>query len=971
MPGSPLGLILFFAALGLLATAAAPRALRHAAWVAPAMAALALWLLLAPDQPQATPASGYGAVKVTLRSVLLAPGEPLTLGGPHAMIALLDTDGESPAEPAAAARDIRFRVVARGADLVLERFGGADVIVRVEPADTSRLVRLLRRLGPMTGGQPQWLGAAPLPTVGRCDPPYQCEWWEEPAAWARPKRPCLAVRDAKTKPPGPAQAMARKRSYREADDSKADGREAEGFRWAVAGPDCPTPKKDELALMAGGTGLIQRVDAGTSIALPDYATLTVFQLGTAPKAIPGLGAESGTVRQLTRLTVRLVTDSATGADDKPVRRLEVTFPAPPVQRFLRDRLPHRLRLGSATDADAAATPDSAVALFPLLGEPFAADLAPVELDDRGVSVANGVTRQQGSDLAVVGDRHQLHFDVVRSSFASGYAIRDLALMALATGILASVGLRRRSAAAAVLFGVLDILLVLRLLIAVEGAVGDADLDGQAYPANALLAMAALPPLLVMVWPRHDTARPSWGSVAAWAVGIAAAVVLIGLAAPPFNGIMVWPLPETWADAAARLAASTATGFDAWAATAGLALLAGLWRVIGGLSSRRPGLTADAAKAVPSTHRQGAWTLTVALLLAAVIMLLRVLFREAWQIQGTRIATSLVITPLTLIGFAWLFARTRTTDGLTSLWTCVTFLLLLATIGLGSYLASDSGYMIMAWPVAAAAALLWAERSPRPMVEIGAALLLLAFAMVGGVLWLNGLPILATAVASIGLLLLAMFCWRLRPTLALVWPLPVALFAAMAVAIAILPHVSLPERPVSLAEANSIDRNRARVYAPLAPQRFAMMGTRYAMEFAGVQAVVDDYTSPARPSGEGYLTAGEPVSAVHDTHQTDHAAAVHLIHPHGGLAALALLLVEASLVILAWRWRGPGFAGWLALLSALTLALVTAYMVLGNLGAMPFTGRNMYLLAPLSVGDVIESWLLLAMLACGLARERPE
>lgn len=47
------------------------------------------------------------------------------------------------------------------------------------------------------------------------------------------------------------------------------------------------------------------------------------------------------------------------------------------------------------------------------------------------------------------------------------------------------------------------------------------------------------------------------------------------------------------------------------------------------------------------------------------------------------------------------------------------------------------------------------------------------------------------------------------------------------------------------------------------------------------------------------------------------------------------------------------------------------MILANLLLVPFTGRNIYLLAPSSGSDLIEGLALLALAIVGLRRERAQ
>ena len=55
------------------------------------------------------------------------------------------------------------------------------------------------------------------------------------------------------------------------------------------------------------------------------------------------------------------------------------------------------------------------------------------------------------------------------------------------------------------------------------------------------------------------------------------------------------------------------------------------------------------------------------------------------------------------------------------------------------------------------------------------------------------------------------------------------------------------------------------------------------------------------------------------------------------------------------------------LAALTVSSISIYIVLANLLAAPFTGRNVYFLAPWSMADLMEGLMLVSLVLVTLCR----
>jgi hypothetical protein len=183
-----------------------------------------------------------------------------------------------------------------------------------------------------------------------------------------------------------------------------------------------------------------------------------------------------------------------------------------------------------------------------------------------------------------------------------------------------------------------------------------------------------------------------------------------------------------------------------------------------------------------------------------------------------------------------------------------------------------------------------------------------------------------------------------------------------------PASELEERVAYAVAERSTDPNWLRLRAVFAPDQIAEIGNRAAAIQLDQSAMLGDLTGTLL--GRGWLTPVDLGSFLNQaTHLSDYLSASHLMAPFGRLGALALLLVLAAAAGAAVFRRVERPASWPNLAGALamwTLFGAAAYMVLANLLLVPFTGRNIYLLAASSGGDLMEGLGLLLMARIGLA-----
>ncbi|MFN3726688.1 MAG: hypothetical protein ACK4SZ_10320 [Allosphingosinicella sp.] len=182
---------------------------------------------------------------------------------------------------------------------------------------------------------------------------------------------------------------------------------------------------------------------------------------------------------------------------------------------------------------------------------------------------------------------------------------------------------------------------------------------------------------------------------------------------------------------------------------------------------------------------------------------------------------------------------------------------------------------------------------------------------------------------------------------------------------------LEERVAYAVEDRSTDPNWLRLRAVFAPSQIAEIGNRAAAIQLDQSLLLGELTGTLL--GRGWLYPVDLGSfRFQATHLSDYLSASHIMAPFGRLGAIAFLLVLAAAAGAAVYHRVPAPAPWPQLAGALaiwTLFGAAAYMILANLLLVPFTGRNIYLLAASSGGDLIEGLALLLMARIGIAYRR--
>ena len=165
-------------------------------------------------------------------------------------------------------------------------------------------------------------------------------------------------------------------------------------------------------------------------------------------------------------------------------------------------------------------------------------------------------------------------------------------------------------------------------------------------------------------------------------------------------------------------------------------------------------------------------------------------------------------------------------------------------------------------------------------------------------------------------------------------------------------------------AAQLGRTEARLQRYVDPARLIDAGSSASFEMLEQAAQLEPLTGNV--IGEGYLAPSGVQMPLLKYQYSDNLMAVHILWPFGRLG-LAVFLLSLLIILMAfWRSRDSGGAGegWraeAARLAAMTFFWSAAYMALANLNIVPFTGRNAYLLAAQSMGDLAEGFLLLLLI----------
>jgi len=165
----------------------------------------------------------------------------------------------------------------------------------------------------------------------------------------------------------------------------------------------------------------------------------------------------------------------------------------------------------------------------------------------------------------------------------------------------------------------------------------------------------------------------------------------------------------------------------------------------------------------------------------------------------------------------------------------------------------------------------------------------------------------------------------------------------------------------------VPANLIRLMNQAVPEAVELLGTREGYEQRG--AMLEMYEFAGSLTGRGWPQTIPP-QELRGTHVNDTVTAVHILSPFGRLCGIgiALFLVAFVAAVFALTEEAPPGRSRTAVLAALVLATTSLYMLLANIGVVPFTGRNFYFLSAQSESDLLEGGLLLAII---LAAAHPE
>lgn len=329
-------------------------------------------------------------------------------------------------------------------------------------------------------------------------------------------------------------------------------------------------------------------------------------------------------------------------------------------------------------------------------------------------------------------------------------------------------------------------------------------------------------------------------------------------------------------------------------------------------------------------------LLLAVVLAARLAVGAVGWKERIDLGVTVLAISVVYTPLILIGFGRLLAASEARPAgwgpPIAFWT----LLVMATFVV-PFTVRDSGYALMFLPIAGVAAVLAWRRGVARLPWIAPAAATLAV--------LIALPILGAIGAAH------------TDRLGLTAQMPRGLNDEQALA--------------TLDSQANASQNLLRLYLIAAPEALGADVSTEAEALKIWSAQLSDYTGSL--FGRGYLTPAN-LTALKPVQATDNLTAIHLMSPFGRLATGLLLVVLAIAPItvgIMTRSAAVDARRVTGLLALWCLFGAATYMTLANLQLVPFTGRNAYLLAPTSGGDLLEGAILFALAIWGLAERSAE
>lgn len=473
-----------------------------------------------------------------------------------------------------------------------------------------------------------------------------------------------------------------------------------------------------------------------------------------------------------------------------------------------------------------------------------------------------------------------------------------------------------------LVAVLQLLLAVRWLIAFSGVALEPGLDWREILRADGVAYIVCPSLLLL-WSGADRRLfQPWLLLGVFVTG-ALAALFAWLGAPLRPSLTVGLIGGFY------LALATVL-LLAWRPK----LLSGIPRLVGkGLSAIR-----DRTPSLPAW----AWWLGAAFLLRFGLGLLG--FKER-----IGLAVSALYTPLLIFGFAALFddARRAAGQARSRLWVAYLLLLLLLVLVL-PFLVHDVGYALVLAPLVMLPAGYVLSSGPR------------AYPPRDRTLWIAPAAIVAAA--------LVLFP-AAGPVVSMVTPgLSDADLRAAVRADDDRAAIEILDRQADL------DQNVLRLLAVVMPRQVAATGTSQAENLAAWSGHLAAYTSET--FGRGYMAPSRLNAILRPVHMDDNVSAVHVMSPFGRAGGAALLMLLAALPLACARLTTPrtgavnrSRAEIAGLLALWLMFGVAAYVILANLQLVPFTGRNVYLLAAKSGSDMVEGLSLFAIAFWGLSRAR--
>lgn len=487
---------------------------------------------------------------------------------------------------------------------------------------------------------------------------------------------------------------------------------------------------------------------------------------------------------------------------------------------------------------------------------------------------------------------------------------------------------------------LQLLIVMRMIVAISGAYADSSFDWRDGCAEAASALVAFPLILAAL--RPASLFNAWTAIACLLFG-AAAIAAIAM----WRG-QIDDTDRIVAAAAGSLLLIRLIGArSSW--------ITKPWAVCARRTSALFSRLKDDHESMPA-ERAG-------LIMPLVLLGLLVLIRFALAIVGFReripgIPLSLLHTPLLLLLTASLFARVeRMPADQRNRHAPGYWLIFVVGLGLLGLLVSDIGYaIVMAIPLAGFG--LWRCSQWRPATSEARKDKRDPVAR-----WRTFLPWRAPALLGASLFLAL---WAAVPFSPLLLGQPSATLERLGLA-ATDPSTWFAASITGVAN----NEHYLRLHAMVAPEQVIMTGNREASIL--IEQVADLQQMTEKALGHGYLTPVELGSfANQQLHMTDYSTAVHLMFPFGRLGAFGLIaaLIAGCAAIVHGNSRLRQPAGTLPLAGTLalwTLCSTCLYMSLAMVRLVPFTGRNFYFLSPISTGDLWEGFALLLLGWWGLCR----